>query len=148
MPSIFYDSFVDASIIINFFIHQSLKMIYHTLASLVVVIHLSFVIFVVLGAVLTLWRRWIVWLHFPALLWAIWIEFSGGICPLTPLENWLRIKAGQGGYEGDFVATYLLPVLYPAGLTRHEQLLLAMTVIVINVAIYGSIFYKRNRKKA
>ena len=122
-------------------------MIYHTLASLVVVIHLSFVIFVVLGAVLTLWRRWIVWLHFPALLWAIWIEFSGGICPLTPLENWLRIQEGQGGYEGDFVATYLLPVLYHAGLTRNVQLLLAITVIVINVAIYGSIVYKRSRKK-
>ena len=123
-------------------------MVYQTLANVVVVIHLSFVIFVVLGAVLTLWRRWVVWLHFPAFLWAVWIEFTGGICPLTPLENWLRIKAGQGGYEGDFVATYLLPVLYPAGLTRNEQLLLAMTVIVINVAIYGSIFYKRNRKKA
>jgi len=122
-------------------------MVYQTLANVVVVIHLSFVIFVVLGAVLTLWRRWIIWLHFPAFLWAVWIEFSGGICPLTPLENWLRIKGGQGGYESDFVATYLLPVLYPAGLTRNVQLLLAITVIVINVAIYGSIVYKRSRKK-
>ncbi len=122
-------------------------MVYQTLANVVVVIHLSFVIFVVLGAVLTLWRRWIVWLHIPAFLWAVWIEFTGGICPLTPLENWLRIKAGQGGYEGDFVATYLLPVLYPAGLTRNVQLLLAMMIIVINVAIYGSIFYKRSREK-
>jgi hypothetical protein len=122
-------------------------MVYQTLANVVVVIHLSFVIFVVLGAVLTLWRRWIIWLHLPAFLWAVWIEFTGGICPLTPLENWLRIKAGQGGYEGDFVATYLLPVLYPAGLTRNVQLLLAMMIIVINVAIYGSIFYKRSREK-
>lgn len=122
-------------------------MVYHTLASLVVVIHFSFVIFAVLGAFLVLWRRWIIWLHFPAFLWAVWIEFTGGICPLTPLENWLRIKAGQGGYEGDFVATYLLPVLYPAGLTRNVQLILATTVIVTNAAIYGSIFYRRSRKK-
>jgi len=96
-------------------------MVYQTLANVVVVIHLGFVIFVVLGAVLTLWRRWIVWLHIPAFLWAVWIEFTGGFCPLTPLENWFRIKAGQGGYEGDFVATYLLPVLYPAGLTRMHN---------------------------
>ncbi len=122
-------------------------MFYHILANLVVVIHLVFVIFAVLGAVLIIWRRWIVWLHFPAFLWSVWIEFAGGICPLTPLENWFRIKAGQGGYEGDFVATYLLPVLYPAGLTRNVQFILALMVIVINVALYGSIVYKRGWKK-
>jgi len=120
---------------------------YGIFADIVVLVHLTFVIFALLGAVLIFWRRWIIWLHLPAFLWAIWIECSGGICPLTPLENWFRIKGGQGGYEGDFVATYLLPVLYPAGLTRNVQFILAMTVIVINVAIYGSIFYKRNRKK-
>ena len=122
-------------------------MVYQIFADLVVVIHLGFVLFAVLGAFLALWRRWIVWLHIPALLWAVWIEFAGGICPLTPLENWLRIKAGQGGYEGDFVATYLLPVLYPAGLTRNVQFILALMVIVINVALYGSIVYKRGWKK-
>ena len=121
---------------------------YGIFADIVLWIHLTFVIFAALGGILFIWWRWIIWLHSPAFLRAVWIEFTGGICPLTPLENWLRIKAGQGGYEGDFVATYLLPVLYPAGLTRNEQILLAMTVIVINVGIYGSIFYKRNRKKA
>ena len=122
-------------------------MVYQIFANLVVVIHLVFVIFAVLGAVLIIWRRWIVWMHIPALLWAVWIEFAGGICPLTPLENWFRIKTGQGGYEGDFVATYLLPVLYPAGLTRDVQLILALVVVVINVALYGSIVYKRGWKK-
>jgi hypothetical protein len=120
---------------------------YGIFADIVVLIHLTFVIFAVLGAGLIIWRRWIIWLHIPAFLWAIWIECTGGICPLTPLENWLRIKGGQGAYEGDFVATYLLPVLYPAGLTRNAQIILAMMAIVINVAIYGSIFYKRSRKK-
>jgi hypothetical protein len=123
-------------------------MVYHILANLVVVIHLAFVAFTVIGAGLVFWWHRILWLHIPAFLWSVWIEFTGGICPLTPLENWFRIKAGQGGYKGDFVATYLLPVLYPAGLTRNMQFILAMMVIVINVAIYGSIFYKHNRKKA
>ena len=121
---------------------------YGVFADFVVLIHLAFVIFAVLGAFLVMWRRWILWLHIPAFFWAVWIELTGGICPLTPLENWLRIKGGQGGYEGDFVVTYLLPVLYPAGLTRNVQFILAMMVLVINIAIYGSIFYKRNWKKA
>ena len=69
---------------------------YGILADIVVLIHLGFVIFVVMGAVLSYWRRWIIWLHLPSVGWAVWIETSGGICPLTPLENWLRIKAGQG----------------------------------------------------
>ena len=116
-------------------------MIYGIFADIVVIIHLSFVIFAVLGAVLIIWQRWIIWLHLPAFLWAVWIEITGGICPLTPLENWLRTKAGQGGYEGDFVATYLLPVLYPAGLTRNVQLISAIIVIVMNVGVYGFIFY-------
>jgi hypothetical protein len=120
---------------------------YGIFSDIVVLIHLTFVIFAVLGAGLIIWRRWIIWLHIPAFLWAIWIECTGGICPLTPLENWLRIKGGQGAYEGDFVATYLLPVLYPAGLTRNAQIILAMMAIVINVSIYGTIFYKRSRKK-
>jgi len=120
---------------------------YGIFADTVVLIHLSFVIFAVLGAVLIIWQRWIIWLHLPAVLWAIWIECTGGICPLTPLENWFRIKGGQGGYKGDFVATYLLPVLYPAGLTRNVQIILAIMVIVINVAVYGSIFYRHSRKK-
>ncbi|CAB1061528.1 putative membrane protein [Olavius sp. associated proteobacterium Delta 1] len=120
---------------------------YGIFADIVVLIHLAFVIFAVLGAVLAIWWRWTIWLHLPAFLWAVWIEYTGGICPLTPLENWLRIKGGQGAYAGDFVATYLLPVLYPAGLTRNVQFILAMMVIVINVVIYGSIIYKRSWKK-
>ena len=121
-------------------------MVYQITADLVVVIHLGFVLFAVLGAVLIFWWRWILWLHLPAVLWAIWIEFSGGICPLTPLENWLRIKAGQGAYASDFIQAYLLPILYPAGLTRNIQNLLAIAVIVINVSIYGLIIYKRSQR--
>ena len=119
---------------------------YGIFADIVLLVHLAFVIFAVLGAILILWRRWIVCLHIPAFLWAIWIEVSGGICPLTPLENWLRIKGGRGAYEGDFVAAYLMPILYPAGLTHKIQIILAMMVIGINVAIYGFVAYKRGWK--
>ena len=122
-------------------------MFYGIIADIVVLIHLTFVIFAALGGVLFVWRRWAMWLHLPAFLWAVWIEIAGGICPLTPLENWLRTKAGQGGYEGDFVAAYLLPLLYPAGLTRNVQTMLAILIIVINIAVYGFIFYKHSREK-
>ena len=119
---------------------------YGIIADIVVWVHLAFVIFAVMGAILILWRRWMIWLHIPAVLWAIWIEFSGGMCPLTPLENWLRIKGGQGAYEGDFVASYLLPILYPAGLTRNVQFILALMVIGINIVIYGFVAYKGSWK--
>ena len=120
---------------------------YGILADIVVLIHLVFVLFAVLGAVLIIWRRWFVWLHLPAVFWAIWIELTGGICPLTPLENWLRSRAGQGGYRGDFVEHYLLPVLYPVGLTPNIQILLGLEVISINAALYGYIFFQHRRRK-
>jgi hypothetical protein len=122
-------------------------MFYGILADIIVLIHLAFVGFAVLGAVLIIWRRWVVWLHLPAVLWAIWIELTGGICPLAPLENWLRHRAGQGGYQGDFVAHYLMPVLYPVGLTRNMQILLGLVVISINTALYGYLFFQHRRRK-
>ena len=93
-------------------------MIYHALANMVLVLHLAFIVFVVLGAALS-WRfPRLRWLHFAALAWAAFIEFSGGICPLTPLENRLRRMAGGEGYGGGFIAHYLMPIIYPEGLTR------------------------------
>ena len=123
---------------------------YGLLADIVVFLHLTFVIFAVLGAVLIIWWRRVLWLHVPAVLWAVWIEMTGGICPLTPLENRLRLKAGSAGYQTDFVANYLLPVLYPDGLTRNIQFLLGLVVLFINVAIYGYLYlqYKSKRLKA
>jgi hypothetical protein len=120
---------------------------YGIFADIVVLIHLAFVVFVVLGAGLVVWWRRMLWLHLPAVFWAIWLEISGGICPLTPLENWLRIRAGQGGYRGDFVEHYLMPVLYPVGLTRNIQILIGLLVIIINTALYGYIIFQFRRKK-
>jgi len=87
-------------------------MAFSLLAAAVVLIHGAFVLFAVLGGLLVLWRRRWAWLHLPALLWAAYIELTGGICPLTPLENRLRVLAGEAGYPGDFIGQYLLPLLY------------------------------------
>lgn len=117
---------------------------YRLLADLVVVLHGAFVGFVVLGGLLAFrWRRAPL-VHLPAAAWGAWIEISGGLCPLTPLENWLREEGGMRGYAGGFIEHYLLPALYPAGLTRELQFLLAGGVVVANVLIYGAL-WRRGR---
>ena len=110
-------------------------------ADLVVFIHLLFVLFAVLGALLGIWWRKVLWLHLPAVIWAVWIEFSGKICPLTPLENWLRIRGGGSGYGGDFVGHFLMPILYSSGLTRNVQFILGGIVVGVNLIIYGYVFF-------
>ena len=115
-------------------------MLYGFLADVVLVIHLGFVVFVVAGAFLLLrWPR-MAWVHFPAALWGVLVEWSGWVCPLTPLENWLRRQVGAAGYPDGFVEHYLLPVLYPASLTRTVQILLGATVLVVNVIAYALVF--------
>ena len=109
-------------------------------ADLVLVVHLGFVLFVALGGLLALrWPR-VAWLHVPAAVWGAAIEFGGWICPLTPLENHLREQAGRRAYDADFVARYLLPVIYPEGLTREAQFVLGAAVIVLNAGIYGMVW--------
>jgi len=112
-------------------------------ADLVVAVHFLFVVFVVLGGLLAL--RWpkVAYLHLPAAVWGAAIEFAGWICPLTPLEKWLRRQGGSTGYSGDFVEHYILPVLYPSALTREIQLLLGCIVIAINLAIYGYVLRRK-----
>ena len=113
---------------------------YRFLADLVVGLHFLFVLFVVLGGLLLVrWPR-LVWIHLPAAVWGAVIELGGWICPLTPLENMLRARAGEAGYEGGFIEHYILPVLYPGNLTRGIQLALAAVVIVVNLGIYGYVF--------
>ncbi len=116
---------------------------YHLLADLVVIIHLTFVLFSVAGALLVIGWRKILYLHLPVAVWAAWIEFSGKICPLTPLEKWLRIKGGDAGYSGDFVGHYILSILYPSGLTREVQFILGGVVVGLNIIIYGYILFPR-----
>ena len=112
-------------------------MAYRLLADAVVLVHTAFVAFVVLGGFLAWrWSR-IAWLHVPCALWGAVIEYQGWVCPLTPLENDLRRRAGLAGYAGGFVEHYVLPVLYPAGLTRPVQALLGTLVVVVNLIAYG-----------
>ncbi len=120
-------------------------MIYSLLADLAVLLHFSFVLFVVLGGFLVLRRFRYIWLHLPAAVWGALIEFQGWICPLTHLENRWRRAAGERGYEGGFIEHYLMPVLYPDGLTHNVQIVLGLLVIAINVAIYAGVFVKRKR---
>ena len=106
-------------------------------ADLVLLLHLAFVLFVVAGGLLVLrWPR-MAWLHLPAAAWGAVVEFTGWICPLTPLENILRTMAGASAYDADFIEHYILPLLYPAELTRNIQLILGMIVIGVNVVPYG-----------
>ena len=116
------------------------------LADLIVVLHLAFVVFVIAGGLLA--ARWprLAWLHLPAAAWGAWIEIAGRVCPLTPLENWLRRRSGGAGYESDFVEHYVLPVLYPAGLTRETQWWLGGLVVVVNLAVYGAVVWSRLRR--
>ena len=120
-------------------------MLYRVAADLTLVLHFGFIAFVVVGAVGVI--RWpkLAWLHVPAAAWGAWIEISGGICPLTTLENRFRTNAGGEGYATSFVEHYLLPVIYPGDLTRTVQLVLAAAVIITNVSLYTYVL-RRARK--
>ena len=112
-------------------------MLYQIFADLVVILHLAFVAFALFGGLFALWRRRVVWFHLPAVLWAAAVEFGGWICPLTPLEIWLRRQGGESGFSSDFIEQHVLPLLYPAGLTREVQVVLGAAVLAVNLAIYG-----------
>lgn len=117
-------------------------MIYRLLADSVLILHLLFIGFVVFGGLLVLRSPSIALAHLPAACWGAFIELTGGLCPLTVLEVEFRRCAGDAGYSGSFIEHYLLPVIYPAGLTRDIQFGLAGFVILINVAIYGVLVYR------
>lgn len=114
-------------------------------ADLVMVIHFGFIAFVVAGGLLVLrWPR-VVWLHLPAAAWGAAIVLFGGVCPLTPLENTLRRAAGQAGYDGGFIEHYLMPLIYPPGLTRGVQVALGVLVVALNLGVYVAALKRRRR---
>ncbi|MCS6319352.1 MAG: DUF2784 domain-containing protein [Nitrospira sp.] len=115
-------------------------------ADLVLLLHLAFVLFVMTGGLLLLkWPR-LAWLHLPAAIWGAMIEYTGWICPLTPIENTLLTMAGESAYNSDFIGHYLLPLLYPAGLTGNVQVLLGTVVVLVNGMIYWLVFGKPSRR--
>lgn len=123
-------------------------MLYRLLADLVVVVHFLFVAFVLFGGFAAWrWHR-LAWVHLPAALWGVAIEFGGWICPLTPLENTLRARAGLAGYAGGFVDHHVIPWLYPVGLTAPKQVMLGALALLINVAAYGVLLHRlRHRER-
>jgi hypothetical protein len=118
-------------------------MYYRILADLVVVLHFLFIIFVVTGGYMSLYRGWLVLFHIPALIWGGYIEFSGTICPLTPIEKHLNRLADHEGYTGGCMQQYLLPLIYPAGLTGEIQVFLGMLVVIFNALAYFLLLRRR-----
>jgi len=114
-------------------------MIYLIFAHLVILVHLIFILFVPFGGILGFRKRWWALLHIPVFLWGALISFGGWICPITPLENWLRVKGGELGYHGGFIEHYLLPIIYPRNLTRGVQITMGIAVLILNLVIYGII---------
>jgi len=111
-------------------------MLYLVLANLVLITHVAFILFVILGGLMALRWRWIAWFHLLAAAWGMFIEFTDWTCPLTALEvNWLQ-AAGEAGYSGGLIENHLIPLIYPVGLTSSVQLLLGFGVIVTNVLVY------------
>jgi len=117
-------------------------MFYRYSADAVLFVHFTFIVFVVIGGLLAVWRRGVLFIHLPAALWGVFVELTGRVCPLTSLENTFRIKAGYAGYSKSFVEHYLLGIIYPEGLTREVQYFLGALVVVVNVAIYLWLFYR------
>jgi uncharacterized protein DUF2784 len=111
-------------------------MAFRFLADATVVLHLAFVVFAVAGGLLVLrWPR-VAWGHLPSAAWGAWVEFAGWICPLTHLENWFRLRGGESVYTVSFVDQYVMPILYPAALTRDIQWALGGFVVAVNVFVY------------
>ena len=123
-------------------------MFYRLSADAVLLLHFAFIAFALFGAVLAARWRWVIAVHLPAAAWGCIVELTGRICPLTYAENYLRNRAGQSGYSESFIERYLLPAIYPAGLTQRIQFVLAGVVLIVNVLAYGWLWRRRSQQRA
>lgn len=121
-------------------------MTYRIVADMIVLIHFGFILFVGVGGFLVIKWQNIAFLHIPAVIWGALIEFTGGICPLTPLENKFRLAGGEAGFSGGFIEKYIISFIYPDELTRGLQTVIGFAVILINVSIYGYLLHRRKTK--
>jgi hypothetical protein len=119
----------------------------HLLADGVLLIHFAFILFAIGGGLAVLYRRWVVWLHLPAVLWASVVNLAGWECPLTPLENKFRVAAGLAGYPGGFVEHYVAPLIYPAGMTRPVALTAGVSILIWNAGVYGLVLWRLGHRR-
>ena len=113
----------------------------------IVVVHLIFILFVILGGLALFKWPWMIWVHVPAAVWGGLVELVGAPCPLTPLENHLRQAGNADAYSGGFIDHYIMPIVYPPGLTRQTQVVLGVLILAVNFAIYFK-FLTRKTKAA
>ena len=119
------------------------------LADIIVLLHFGFIVFAIIGGLLVLKWNWVVWIHIPAAVWGSLIVIFGWICPLTPLENMLRRTDTGETYTGGFIAHYIIPIIYPPGLTRELQIEMGIFLVLLNVIVYTFVYrhWRRNRDK-
>ncbi len=115
-------------------------------ADIIVIVHLGFIVFVTLGGILVIKWHKIAFLHLPCALWGVLIAFGGWICPLTPLEMHFRQLAGIAGYDGGFIDHYVMPIVYPAGLTRGMQIAFGVTILAVNLFVYARVLVNRTKQ--
>jgi len=120
---------------------------YLAFADATLALHLAFILFACLGALLALKWRWVPWLQLPAAAWGVFVEATGWICPLTSLENHFRARAGEAAYQGDCLGHYLSATIYPEGLTRNIQYALGACVLIINVCVYAWLLHRRSIRR-
>jgi hypothetical protein len=118
-------------------------MLYALLADATVTLHFAFILFVLFGGLLVLWKPRVIWVHLPVALYGVLIEWIGWVCPLTPLENHFRRQAGEAGYAGGFIDQYLLAIIYPDGVTDTMMILLGAGVVLANILVYGFVWHRR-----
>jgi len=123
------------------------RAMYLFLADIVLAVHLGFILFACLGALLALKWRWVPWLQIPTAAWGIYVEANGTICPLTSIENYFRVRAGHAAYEGDCLGHYLTATIYPDGLTRNIQFALGVLVLIVNLSVYAWLLRKRAARR-
>src|SRR5690606_16885294 len=115
------------------------------LADMVLLLHVAFILFALSGGLIILWKRWVIWIHLPVLLWASVVNLAGWTCPLTPLEKALRALAGQVGYEGGFVEHYVVPLVYPDVMFRDLEMVSGLAVLACNVLTYAFVIHRIRR---
>ena len=111
----------------------------------IVVVHLIFILFVILGGLALFKWPWMIWVHVPAAVWGGLVELVGAPCPLTPLENHLRQAGNADAYSGGFIDHYIMPIVYPPGLTRQTQVVLGVLILAVNFAIYFKFFTRKSK---